>query len=164
MTISPTETRQEEKHKSKMNAVGMKYLRNVCGKTRVDRVSDEWEMKECGLKGNIIRQRERSVLRWFGHVQRMSVDRATKKIYEGRVGFGPFAVLATYVAEVHAAPYRASAVMFLGIAFGAMNLLIPVRCVIITKRGPMSQFTLEPVYCIPALKEGLQHRHVDHED
>nr|CAD7574654.1 unnamed protein product [Timema californicum] len=43
----------------------------------------------------------------------------------GFVGFGPFAVLATYVAEVHAAPYRASAVMFLGIAFGAMNLLIP---------------------------------------
>nr|CAD7267627.1 unnamed protein product [Timema shepardi] len=41
------------------------------------------------------------------------------------LGFGPFAVLATYVAEVHAAPYRASAVMFLGIAFGAMNLLIP---------------------------------------
>nr|CAD7200525.1 unnamed protein product [Timema douglasi] len=41
------------------------------------------------------------------------------------IGFGPFAVLATYVAEVHAAPYRASAVMFLGMAFGAMNLLIP---------------------------------------
>nr|CAD7404884.1 unnamed protein product [Timema poppensis] len=47
----------------------------------------------------------------------------------GFVGFGPFAVLATYVAEVHAAPYRASAVMFLGMAFGAMNLLIPeVSC------------------------------------
>ncbi|CAG2062635.1 unnamed protein product, partial [Timema podura] len=45
---------------------------------------------------------------------------------ESNSGFGPFAVLATYVAEVHAAPYRASAVMFLGIAFGAMNLLIPV--------------------------------------
>nr|CAD7441473.1 unnamed protein product [Timema bartmani] len=41
-----------EKHKRKVNAVGMRYLRNVCGKTRMDRVSNEWVLKECGLKGN----------------------------------------------------------------------------------------------------------------
>nr|CAD7591157.1 unnamed protein product [Timema genevievae] len=39
----------KEKHKSKVNAVRMKYLGNVCGKTRMDRVSDEWVLKECGL-------------------------------------------------------------------------------------------------------------------
>nr|CAD7446644.1 unnamed protein product [Timema bartmani] len=41
------------------------------------------EMKECGLKGNPIVQCERSVLRWFGHVERISVDLVTR-IYEGR--------------------------------------------------------------------------------
>nr|CAD7432595.1 unnamed protein product [Timema monikensis] len=54
------------------------------------------------------------------------VDSPQLNTFNAVSGFGPFAVLATYVAEVHAAPYRASAVMFLGIAFGAMNLLIPV--------------------------------------
>nr|CAD7427796.1 unnamed protein product [Timema monikensis] len=43
-----------EKHKSKVNAVVMRYLRNVCGKTRMDRVGNEWVLKECGLKRNPI--------------------------------------------------------------------------------------------------------------
>nr|CAD7434633.1 unnamed protein product [Timema monikensis] len=43
-----------EKHKSKENEVGMRYLRNVPGKTRIDRVSNGWVLKECGLKGNLI--------------------------------------------------------------------------------------------------------------
>nr|CAD7463447.1 unnamed protein product [Timema tahoe] len=38
---------------------------------------------ECGLKGNPIDQCERSVFCWFRHVERMSVDRVTKQIYEG---------------------------------------------------------------------------------
>ncbi|CAG2060004.1 unnamed protein product [Timema podura] len=40
----------KEKHKSKENAVGMRYLRNVCGQTRMDRDTNEWVLKECGLK------------------------------------------------------------------------------------------------------------------
>ncbi|CAG2057652.1 unnamed protein product [Timema podura] len=43
-----------EYHKNMVNVVGMRYLRNVCGKTRVDRVGNEWLLKECGLKGNSI--------------------------------------------------------------------------------------------------------------
>nr|CAD7257433.1 unnamed protein product [Timema shepardi] len=43
-----------DKHKSKVNAVGVRYLRNVCGKIRIKIVSDEWLLKECGLKGNPI--------------------------------------------------------------------------------------------------------------
>ncbi|CAG2061082.1 unnamed protein product [Timema podura] len=39
----------QENHKSKVNAVGMRYLRNVCGKTHMDRISNEWVL---GLKGN----------------------------------------------------------------------------------------------------------------
>ncbi|CAG2057557.1 unnamed protein product [Timema podura] len=41
-----------------------------------DRVSNEWVLKECGLKGNPIGQSERSVLRWFGHVESGSSDEA----------------------------------------------------------------------------------------
>ncbi|CAG2058782.1 unnamed protein product [Timema podura] len=78
-------TRTKDKHKSKVNAVGMRYLRNERGNTRMDRVSNEWVLKECGLKGNPIGQWERSVLRWFGHVERMSVDLVMKQIYEGSV-------------------------------------------------------------------------------
>nr|CAD7263827.1 unnamed protein product [Timema shepardi] len=44
----------QEKHKSKVNAPVMRYLRNVCGKTRMDRVSDEWVLKEWSLKENPI--------------------------------------------------------------------------------------------------------------
>nr|CAD7392602.1 unnamed protein product [Timema cristinae] len=51
-------------------------------KTRLDRVGNEWVLKECGLKGNPIVRRERGVLRWLGHVERMSVDLGTKKINE----------------------------------------------------------------------------------
>nr|CAD7404567.1 unnamed protein product [Timema cristinae] len=51
----------------------------------MDKVSHDWTLKEYGLNGNPIGQCERSVLRWFGHVEGMSVDRETKQIYEGRV-------------------------------------------------------------------------------
>ncbi|CAG2060003.1 unnamed protein product [Timema podura] len=43
-----------QEKQNKVNAVGMRYLRNVRGKTRMNRVSDEWVLKECGLKGNTI--------------------------------------------------------------------------------------------------------------
>nr|CAD7440682.1 unnamed protein product [Timema bartmani] len=39
---------KEKKKKSKVNAVERRYLRNVCGKTRVYRVSNEWVLRECG--------------------------------------------------------------------------------------------------------------------
>nr|CAD7401946.1 unnamed protein product [Timema poppensis] len=72
------------KHKSKVDAVGMGNLRNVCGKTHMDRVSNEWVLKIRSLKGNPKGQCEISVLRWFGLVETMSVDQGVKQIYEGR--------------------------------------------------------------------------------
>nr|CAD7425279.1 unnamed protein product [Timema monikensis] len=45
------------------------------------RVSNEWVLKECGLKGNPICHCERNVLRWFGHFEKMIVDRVIKQIY-----------------------------------------------------------------------------------
>ncbi|CAG2061720.1 unnamed protein product, partial [Timema podura] len=56
------------------------------GNTRPGReVINEWVLKECGLKGNTMGYCERSVLRWFGPVERISVVQVTKQIYEGRV-------------------------------------------------------------------------------
>ncbi|CAG2062866.1 unnamed protein product [Timema podura] len=52
---------------------------------RMDKVNNEWVLKECGLKGSPLGKWERSVLPLFGHVERMNVDRVTKQIYEGRV-------------------------------------------------------------------------------
>nr|CAD7590724.1 unnamed protein product [Timema genevievae] len=43
---------------------------------QVYRVSNEWVLKECSLNGNPIVQWERSVLRWFGNFERMSIDRS----------------------------------------------------------------------------------------
>nr|CAD7567695.1 unnamed protein product [Timema californicum] len=61
----------QEKHGSKVNAAG--------GKTRMDRVSNEGVLKECGLKGTPTGQRERRFLRWFAYFKRMSGDRSYKE-------------------------------------------------------------------------------------
>nr|CAD7406311.1 unnamed protein product [Timema cristinae] len=73
----------ECKHRSMMNAVGMRIIRNVCGKNCMDRVGNELGLKDCGRRGNPTGQCERSVLRWFGNAQRRSVDQVTKQKYEG---------------------------------------------------------------------------------
>jgi hypothetical protein len=38
------------------------------GKTRLDKVRNTWVRNECGVKES---KYENSVLRWFGHVERM---------------------------------------------------------------------------------------------
>nr|CAD7414952.1 unnamed protein product [Timema poppensis] len=77
----------QEKHKSKGN---------VCGKT----VWTESVMKGCGLKGDPTGHRERSVLGWFGHVERMSVFQK-----EGITWGGFELCLSAFVATDLAAPY-----------------------------------------------------------
>nr|CAD7258628.1 unnamed protein product [Timema shepardi] len=63
----------QEKHKSKVNAVEIRYLRIVCGKTCLDRVSNEWVLKECGLKGNPIGHYERGALSSSFDLTRLSM-------------------------------------------------------------------------------------------
>ena len=75
----------QNKHVSKINAVGMRYLRSACGKTRRDKMKNEWIRNECGIKATLNDVYERSTLRWFGHVERMSNKRLTKRVYEGKV-------------------------------------------------------------------------------
>jgi hypothetical protein len=63
----------QEQHKSKLHAVGMSFLRSMCGKTRLDKVRNTWVRNECCVKESIIDKYENSVLRWFGHVERIWV-------------------------------------------------------------------------------------------
>jgi hypothetical protein len=74
-----------EKHRSKLNAVGMSFLQAMCGKNRFDRVRNDWMMNECGVPENIFKKYETCVLRWFGHVERMGDERIAKQVYKGRV-------------------------------------------------------------------------------
>jgi hypothetical protein len=38
-----------EKHRSKLNAVGMNFLHAMCGKNRFDKVRNDWVMNKCGV-------------------------------------------------------------------------------------------------------------------
>nr|CAD7259965.1 unnamed protein product [Timema shepardi] len=66
---------KEGEHKSKVYVVGMRYLRNVCGKTHMDKVSNEWmlrklpdrhltRIREKGGSTNHVSERQRSE-RWI---------------------------------------------------------------------------------------------------
>jgi hypothetical protein len=75
----------QKKHESKINAVDMCYLRSMCGKTRYDRVRNADVKRECEIKKDMKEMHESKLLRWFGHVERMSDERMTKKIYNGTI-------------------------------------------------------------------------------
>lgn len=72
------------RQKSKIQAVEMKYLRRVVGKTRLDRIRNTQIREELDMKPvtEFIEQRQ---LSWWGHIQRMSDDRPVKQVYEARI-------------------------------------------------------------------------------
>lgn len=75
----------QKRHLSKVNAVGMDYLRRVCGKNRRDRVRNDWVLDNCGVSENIEVKYDKGMLRWFGHVERMNDGRLTKQIYKAEM-------------------------------------------------------------------------------
>lgn len=74
----------QKKHASKVNACEMRVLRSICGVTRRERVRNVTVRERCGTKG-IVTRIEKGMLRWFGHLERMSEHRMTKQVYEARV-------------------------------------------------------------------------------
>ena len=66
------------KTQSKLQAAEMRVLRLIKGVTRRDRCKNADIRKEVGV-GSIIEDIERSKLRWYGHVMRMSDDGLPKK-------------------------------------------------------------------------------------
>lgn len=73
-----TMTRKEE---SKVQASEMKFLRSMLGKTRRDRVRNVDVRKEIGVE-KVNDKIEKSRLKWFGHVKRMSDGRIPKEMME----------------------------------------------------------------------------------
>ena len=65
------------KYESKINAVEMRSLRNMCGVTLNDRLRNEVIRECCRVKEDGTKV-EKSMLGWFGHIERMSESRFTK--------------------------------------------------------------------------------------
>ena len=70
-----------KKDESGINAVEMRSLRRMCGKRIIDRVRNEQIREECGVREGVVTRMKVNILRWFGHVERMSEERSTRRIY-----------------------------------------------------------------------------------
>ena len=75
----------QARHKSRMQACEMRFLRAACGVTRRDRIRNDRVRQMCGVKESLVSVVTRSRLRWYGHMERMGRDRLTKMIYDGEV-------------------------------------------------------------------------------
>lgn len=73
-----------DKHKSRVTASEMKYLRKVVGKTKRDRVRNINIRNEL-QQAPVVEQIERKQLNWFGHLVRMGDERKVKEVFESRV-------------------------------------------------------------------------------
>jgi len=73
------------RHKSRLRGVEMSYLRSACGVTWRDRLTNEEVREHCGVEVDVLEYVERNTLRWFGHMERMTDDRLTKRVYESVV-------------------------------------------------------------------------------
>ena len=73
------------RYDSRVRGVEMSYLRNACGVTWRDRLTNVEVRERCGVDVDVLESVKRSTLRWFGHVERMPSERLTKKVYESEV-------------------------------------------------------------------------------
>ena len=72
--------------RKRMEAAEMDCLRNICSLRRTDRVLNVEIRKRCVEKMLSVSQRnDQSVLRYFGHVERMGDERMAKRVYESDV-------------------------------------------------------------------------------
>jgi hypothetical protein len=69
------------KYRSKVQAVQMDNLRGVLGIRRTDKMRNEYIREVCGVDKGVIERINESMLRWFGHVERMDGNRLVKRMY-----------------------------------------------------------------------------------
>ena len=73
----------QEKYLSKINAVQMRVLSKIGGKTRRDRIRNA--RIRANLNQNAVTQKiEQTQLKWYGHVKRMKESRIPRQILEAR--------------------------------------------------------------------------------
>src|SRR5678816_1261878 len=79
-----------KKHRSKVQCVQMDNLRGVLGVRRIDKMRNELIREWCGVKKGVNERINESMLRWFGHMERMNDSRLVKRMYSGEcVGSRP---------------------------------------------------------------------------
>ena len=64
----------------KVNVLEMKCLRSLVGLSRMDRVRNEEVRRRAGIERELASREDQSVLRWFGHVQRMDDYRIPRRV------------------------------------------------------------------------------------
>src|SRR5678815_6092076 len=61
----------------------MDNLRGVLGVRRINKMRNELIREWCGVKKGVNERINESMLRWFGHVERMNDSRLVKRMYSG---------------------------------------------------------------------------------
>ena len=72
-----------DKHKNRMQASEMKYLRKVTGKTRRDQIRNTTIRNQLKQESVEVLMEKRT-LRWYGHAGRMDLERRPKLVLEAR--------------------------------------------------------------------------------
>ena len=71
--------------RSKVNVLEMKFLKNLVGVSRVDRVRNEKVRKRAGIERELASRSDQRVLIWFGHVERMDEYHMTRRVLMAEV-------------------------------------------------------------------------------
>ncbi len=78
-----------------MQAVEMSYLRNACGVSKMDGMSNESVYKHFGMchvgegkKCGVVEEVKRQTLKWFGHMEQMEDCKMTKTLYVSEIEGG----------------------------------------------------------------------------
>ena len=74
-----------QRERKRLNVVEMRCLRSMCGVTRRDRIRNEEVRRRTGVTRELSGRADQSVLRWFGHTERMDEDRLVKRIVKSEV-------------------------------------------------------------------------------
>ena len=72
----------------KVNVLDMKCLRSLIGVSRMDRVRNEEVRRRDGIEMELARRADQTVLRWFGHVERMDEYRMSRTVLMAEVSGG----------------------------------------------------------------------------
>ena len=72
----------------KVNVLEMKYLRNLVGVSRMDRVRNEEARRRAGIERELASRAAHRVLRRLGHVERMDEYRMARRVWMAEVSGG----------------------------------------------------------------------------
>src|SRR5678815_2173447 len=81
-----------KRYRSKVQCVQMDNLKGVLDVRRIEKMRNERIRELCGVKKGVNERINESMLRWFGHVERMNDSRLIKRMHNGEcVGNRPAA-------------------------------------------------------------------------